>query len=157
MQSDTMAGRRVDDLEESGGADVPGAITDSPMSFGGYEITVLRGPITVWEGSLVAKAWSEIQELVSAFFFFHNRTIRRTLLDRMKSFCFPTTSTWAPEYYSRETGRLNRDHTQSDIRLSCTFCSAINNAFDYFSRRIYCSCPQTLNDRKRLCRTAIVI
>jgi mycothiol synthase len=55
MQTDRTAGTKLDDLEESGGADVPGAITDSPMDFRDYEIIILRSPIMVWEGSFVAK------------------------------------------------------------------------------------------------------
>jgi mycothiol synthase len=55
MLTDNTAGRKLDDLEESGAADVPGAITDSPMDFRDYEIIILRSPIMVWEGSFVAK------------------------------------------------------------------------------------------------------
>jgi mycothiol synthase len=55
LQTDKMAGMKLDDLEESGAADVPGAITDSPMDFHEYEIIILRSPIMVWEGSFIAR------------------------------------------------------------------------------------------------------
>jgi mycothiol synthase len=55
LQTDRMAGMKLDDLEESGAADVPGAITDLPMDFHDYEIIILRSPIMVWEGSFIAK------------------------------------------------------------------------------------------------------
>jgi len=48
-------GRLLKDLEDSGAADVPGLIADSPMDYHDYEIVILDNPNVIWEGSFVAR------------------------------------------------------------------------------------------------------
>lgn len=55
MLKDPSAGRKLKDLEESGAADVPGEVSDSPMDFHDYQIVILDNPNIVWEFSFVAK------------------------------------------------------------------------------------------------------
>jgi ribosomal protein S18 acetylase RimI-like enzyme len=55
LQRDPQAAKKLKDLEDSGAADVPGSVADSPMSFHDYEVVILNNPIMVWDGSFVAK------------------------------------------------------------------------------------------------------
>ena len=55
FRSDPDAGKRLKELEDSGAADVPGAVVDLPMPYSDYELVILMSPIMVWDGSFVAK------------------------------------------------------------------------------------------------------
>ena len=55
MTNNQSAGKKFKDLEDSGAADVPGALSDLPMNFHDYEIIILNNPLMIWEGSFVAK------------------------------------------------------------------------------------------------------
>jgi len=54
-RKDPSAGKKLKELEDSGAADVPGAIADDLMSFHDYEVIVLKSPIVIWDGTFVAK------------------------------------------------------------------------------------------------------
>jgi mycothiol synthase len=55
FQRNPDTGRKLKELEDSGAADVPGSIVESPMSFHDYEIVILKSPIMIWDGSFIAK------------------------------------------------------------------------------------------------------
>lgn len=55
MNKDPDAGKKLFDLEQSAGGDVPNLVEFSPMDYHDYEIIILQSPILVWEGSFVAK------------------------------------------------------------------------------------------------------
>lgn len=55
MDEDPDAGKKLFDLEQSAGGDVPSLVEFSPMDYRDYEIIILKSPILVWEGSFVAK------------------------------------------------------------------------------------------------------
>lgn len=55
MKSDSSAGRKLKDLEDSGAADVPHAITGHPMDYHDYEVVILSNPVMIWDGSFVAR------------------------------------------------------------------------------------------------------
>jgi len=55
MHEDPSSARKLKDLDDSGSADVPIVLVESPMDFHDYEIIILNSPIMVWDGSFVAK------------------------------------------------------------------------------------------------------
>jgi ribosomal protein S18 acetylase RimI-like enzyme len=55
MHEDPSSARKLKDLDDSGSADVPSVLVESPMDFHDYEIIILNSPIMVWDGSFVAK------------------------------------------------------------------------------------------------------
>ena len=55
LRRDPQAGKKLKELEDSGAADVPGEVADSPMSFHDYKVIILNSPIMIWDGSIVAK------------------------------------------------------------------------------------------------------